>query len=78
MFDLEIYEIINILGLGLGMLFGIVAQKNQFCFSGSIKDYILLKSTRRGASVVFAMMRVLEIPCQSDKIISRIEHGREI
>jgi prophage regulatory protein len=22
--------------------------------------------------------RVLEIPCQSDKIISRIEHGREI
>ena len=51
MFDLEIYEIINILGLGLGMLFGMIAQKNQFCFSGSIKDYILLKSTRRGASV---------------------------
>jgi hypothetical protein len=23
-------------------------------------------------------MRVLKIPCQSDKIISRIEHGREI
>ena len=56
MFDLEIYEIINILGLGLGMLFGMIAQKNQFCFSGSIKDYILLKSTRRGASVVFAMI----------------------
>lgn len=46
MFDLEIYEIINILGLFIGIAFGIIAQKNQFCFSGSIKDYILTKSTK--------------------------------
>ncbi|WP_419764631.1 MAG: YeeE/YedE family protein [Arcobacter sp.] len=56
MFELEVYETINILGLILGMLFGMIAQKNQFCFSGSIKDYILTKSTKRGASVVVAMI----------------------
>jgi uncharacterized membrane protein YedE/YeeE len=59
MFELEIYEIINILGLIIGLLFGIIAQKNQFCFSGSIKDYILTKSTKRGASVVVAMMTAI-------------------
>ena len=56
MFDLEIYEIINILGLFIGIAFGVIAQKNQFCFSGSIKDYILTKSTKRGASVIMAMI----------------------
>jgi uncharacterized protein len=56
MFDLEIYEIVNILGLFIGIAFGVIAQKNQFCFSGSIKDYILTKSTKRGASVIMAMI----------------------
>lgn len=56
MFELEVYETINIIGLILGIVFGMIAQKNQFCFSGSIKDYILMKSTRRGASVVMAMI----------------------
>lgn len=56
MFDLEIYEIVNILGLLIGIAFGVIAQKNQFCFSGSIKDYILTKSTKRGASVIMAMI----------------------
>lgn len=56
MASFEVYEIVNILGFILGTLFGIVAQKNQFCFSGSIKDYILTKSTKRGASVVMAML----------------------
>lgn len=56
MLDLEIYEIINILGVFIGIAFGIIAQKNQFCFSGSIKDYILTKSTKRGASVIMAMI----------------------
>ena len=56
MSNFEIYEIVNILGFILGTLFGIIAQKNQFCFSGSIKDYILTKSTKRGASVVMAMI----------------------
>ena len=56
MLDLEIYEIVNILGLIIGLLFGMVAQKKQFCFSGSIKDYILTKSTKRAASVIMAMI----------------------
>ena len=59
MFDLEIYEIINILGLFIGIAFGVIAQKNQFCFSGSIKDYILTKSTKRGASVIMAMITAI-------------------
>jgi uncharacterized membrane protein YedE/YeeE len=54
--EYEIYKIVNILGFILGVLFGIVAQKCQFCFSGSIKDYMLTKSTKRGASVVLAMI----------------------
>uniref|UniRef100_UPI00404776C3 YeeE/YedE family protein n=1 Tax=Aliarcobacter sp. TaxID=2321116 RepID=UPI00404776C3 len=56
MFDLEIYQIINILGLIIGLAFGVIAQKNQFCFSGSIKDYIQTKSTKRASSVVMAMI----------------------
>ncbi len=56
MFDLETYEIVNILGLFIGIAFGVIAQKKQFCFSGSIKDYILTKSTKRGASVIMAMI----------------------
>lgn len=54
--NFEIYQIVNALGLILGLLFGAIAQKNQFCFSGSIKDYIQTKSTRRGASVIMAMI----------------------
>ena len=56
MFELETYQIVNILGLIIGLSFGAIAQKNQFCFSGSIKDYILTKSTMRGSSVVLAMI----------------------
>jgi len=59
MFDLENYEIFKIVNLSafiLGALFGMIAQKNQFCFSGSIKDYILMNSTKRGASVVMAII----------------------
>jgi len=59
MFDLEnyeVFEIVNILAFAMGALFGMIAQKKQFCFSGSIKDYILMKSTKRAASVVMAMI----------------------
>ena len=56
MFELEIFETVNILALVLGTVFGMVAQKQQFCFSGSVKDYILTKSTRRGSSVIMAMI----------------------
>ena len=59
MFDLENYEvfkIVNLFALILGLIFGAIAQKNQFCFSGSIKDYILTDSTKRAASVVMAII----------------------
>ena len=59
MFDLENYEVFKIVNLSafiLGLLFGAIAQKNQFCFSGSIKDYILTDSTKRAASVVMAII----------------------
>jgi len=52
----EIYEQVNILALFVGIVFGAIAQKNQFCFSGSIKDYILSSSTRRMASAIFAII----------------------
>lgn len=54
--NLEIYEIVNLLGLAIGIVFGMVAQKKQFCFSGSIKDYILTKSSKRASSVLMAMI----------------------
>ena len=56
MFELEIFETVNLLALLLGTTFGMVAQKQQFCFSGSIKDYMLTKSTKRASSVVMAMI----------------------
>jgi uncharacterized membrane protein YedE/YeeE len=52
----EIYELVNIVGLLIGLAFGIIAQKKQFCFSGSIKDYILTNSTKRASSVIMAMI----------------------
>jgi len=55
----EIYEIINILAFILGIIFGAVAQKNQFCFSGSIKDYILASSTKRVSSAIFAIISAI-------------------
>lgn len=54
--NLEIHEIVNIVALLIGISFGAIAQKTQFCFNGAIKDYILLSSTRRAASVVFAII----------------------
>jgi uncharacterized membrane protein YedE/YeeE len=59
MWELEIYETVNILGLIIGLAFGAIAQKNQFCFSGSIKDYILTKSTKRASSVIMAMITAI-------------------
>ncbi len=62
MFNLEnyeIYKIINILGFLIGIAFGMIAQKNQFCFSGSIKDYILTNSTKRASSVIMAMIAAI-------------------
>lgn len=57
--ELELYQIVNILALFIGIAYGLVAQKTQFCFSGSIKDYILSSSTRRSASVITAMITAI-------------------
>ena len=57
--ELELYQIVNIFALFIGLVYGMVAQKTQFCFSGSIKDYILNKSTRRSASVITAMITAI-------------------
>ena len=48
MFDLEIYEIVFIAFFAIAFVFGFFAQQKQFCFSGSLKDYIQIKSTKRG------------------------------
>ncbi|RXK00420.1 hypothetical protein CRU98_04475 [Arcobacter sp. CECT 8986] len=56
MFGFEVYQIVNFFGFIIGLAFGAIAQKKQFCFSGSIKDYILTKSTMRGSSVIVAML----------------------
>lgn len=54
--DYEIYKVVNFIALLIGIIFGAVAQKTQFCFSGSIKDYLLFSSTRRASSVIMAMI----------------------
>ncbi|PHR55746.1 MAG: hypothetical protein COA44_09835 [Arcobacter sp.] len=50
----DLNSVVNALALILGLAYGLIAQKTQFCFSGSIKDIILTKSTRRLASVIVA------------------------
>ena len=55
MFDLEIYELILLVCLLLP-LFWFYCSTKQFFFSGSIKDYLQIKSTKRASSVVMAMI----------------------
>jgi uncharacterized membrane protein YedE/YeeE len=43
------------LSLAIGFAYGFVAQREQFCFSGGIKDIILFKHTRRTASLIVAI-----------------------
>ena len=57
--DVELYEIVNIFALLIGLLYGLIAQKTQFCFSGAIKDYVLEKSTRRASSLLLAMITAI-------------------
>ena len=52
---MEENNIFTIIALLLGLAYGFVAQQKQFCFSGSIKDIILFKHTRRTASLVVAI-----------------------
>jgi uncharacterized membrane protein YedE/YeeE len=39
----------------IGLSYGVIAQRKQFCFSGSIKDIILFSHTRRTASLIVAI-----------------------
>ena len=39
----------------VGFLYGFIAQREQFCFSGGIKDFVLFKQTKRTASLLVAM-----------------------
>lgn len=48
-------NLFTIIALFLGLIYGFVAQQKQFCFSGSIKDIILFKHTRRTASLIVAI-----------------------
>ena len=57
--SLEAYEMVNIFAFMIGLTYGMVAQKTQFCFSGSIKDFVLTKSTRRSASVLVAIITAI-------------------
>ncbi len=57
--DLEPNQIVNICAVFIGLVYGIIAQKTQFCFSGSIKDFVLRKSTRRSASILTAMISAI-------------------
>jgi uncharacterized membrane protein YedE/YeeE len=53
---LSIEEVIFIiLALTIGITYGVLAQREQFCFSGGIKDLILFKHTRRTASLIIAI-----------------------
>lgn len=58
---LESYQIVNLFAFLIGLIYGIAAQKTQFCFSGAIKDFILTKSTRRAASVLTAVITAIII-----------------
>lgn len=56
---LESYQIVNVFAFLIGLIYGVVAQKTQFCFSGAIKDFVLTKSTRRAASVLTAVITAI-------------------
>lgn len=40
----------------IGFLYGFLAQREQFCFSGGIKDFVLFRQTKRTASLFMAMI----------------------
>ena len=55
MFDISDELIFASLSILIGFIYGVIAQRKQFCFSGGIKDLILFKHTRRTASLVVAI-----------------------
>ncbi len=55
MFELSDELIFSFISVLLGFIYGFIAQRKQFCFSGGIKDIILFKHTRRTASLIVAI-----------------------
>ena len=58
---LELFEgneafLFNILALLLGALYGVIAQRSQFCFSGGLKDLFVSNDTKRIASIAMSML----------------------
>lgn len=59
MFGLEETTLFYILSLSVGLAYGVVAQRRQFCFSGSIKDFVLFGHTKRGTSLIVAILSAI-------------------
>lgn len=57
--DFELYQVVNIFAAIIGLTYGAIAQKTQFCFNGAIKDFVLSNSTRRAASILTAMISAI-------------------
>ena len=58
--EMENEEIIFLtISLFIGFIYGVIAQRKQFCFSGGIKDLILFSHTRRTASLIVAIATVI-------------------
>jgi len=55
MLNINENTIFFIISLAIGITYGIIAQRKQFCFSGGIKDMILFKHSRRTASLIVAI-----------------------
>jgi uncharacterized membrane protein YedE/YeeE len=55
MYDIDENIIFTLLSILIGFIYGFIAQRKQFCFSGGIKDLILFKHTRRTASLIVAI-----------------------
>ncbi len=49
----------NLIAFTLGISYGVLAQRKQFCFSGGIKDIVLFKHTKRTASLIVAMISAI-------------------
>lgn len=58
-FSLDSISFYNLCALILGFLYGYISQQTQFCFSGSVKDIVLFKHTKRLASIIMAMISAI-------------------
>ncbi len=61
MFDFSDEFLFSLLSLFIGFIYGVIAQRKQFCFSGGIKDLILFKHTRRTASLIVAITTAISV-----------------